>query len=51
MELKITIFLIQNKLTSLFDTGWSIIRLDNGIEVLFKFGDSLSQASASPRTF
>ena len=34
-------FLIHNKLTSnLFDTGWSIIRLDNGIEVLFKFGDS-----------
>ncbi len=33
-------FLMNNKLTSLFDTGWSIIRLDNGIEVLFKFGDS-----------
>ena len=30
----------QSKLTNLPNTGWSIVRFQNGIELIFKFGDS-----------
>ena len=33
-------FSAQSKLTTLIDTGWSIVRFQNGIDFIFKFGDS-----------